>query len=119
MVRRHSLPPHALKRQNSRFKIGAGVAAAAGAGAALLAVGLCLRLTPPPAVPAPTPARVEQPWEVVDRQERLGSAWPSYATEVTLVRGKKNQNSRRKAQLTMKTLYSIRSQKAPRILPRS
>ena len=36
MVRRHSLPPHALKRQNSRFKIGAGVAAAAGAGAALL-----------------------------------------------------------------------------------
>ena len=40
MVRRHSLPPHALKRQNSRFKIGAGVAAAAGAGAALLAVGL-------------------------------------------------------------------------------
>ena len=30
MVRRHSLPPHALKRQNSRFKIGAGVAAAAG-----------------------------------------------------------------------------------------
>ncbi len=24
MVRRHSLPPHALKRQNSRFKIGAG-----------------------------------------------------------------------------------------------
>ena len=28
MVRRHSLPPHALKRQNSRFKIGAGVAAA-------------------------------------------------------------------------------------------
>ena len=29
MVRRHSLPPHALKRQNSRFKIGAGVAAAA------------------------------------------------------------------------------------------
>ena len=59
MVRRHSLPPHALKRQNSRFKIGAGVAAAAGAGATLLAVGLCLRLTPPPAVPAPTPARVE------------------------------------------------------------
>ena len=71
MVRRHSVPPHALKRQNSRFKIGAGVAAAAGAGAALLAVGLCLRLTPPPAVPAPTPARVEQPWEVVDRLERL------------------------------------------------
>ena len=32
MVRRHSVPPHALKRQNSRFKIGAGVAAAAGAG---------------------------------------------------------------------------------------
>ena len=52
-------------------------------------------------MPAPTPARVEQPWEVVDRQERLGSAWPSYATEVTLVRGKKNQNSRRKAQLTI------------------
>ena len=38
---------------------------------------------------------------MVDRQERLGSAWPSYATEVTLVRGKKNQNSRRKAQLTI------------------
>ena len=80
MVRRHSLPPHALKRQNSRFKIGAGVAAAAGAGAALLAVGLCLRLTPPPAVPSAKPTRVEQPWEVVDRHERLGSAWPSYAT---------------------------------------